>query len=394
MNETLHGYYGRQEVFPTYGGFASEESLAAHERARRRLFTDKLALPRRTFAGARLLELGPDAGENALVFALWGADCTLAEPNARAHSVIREYFERFSLQDRLVALEKWDLEGYPEPAEFDIVDAEGFIHTIQPASRWTSKLTRLLREEGFAVLFYHEAFGSLFELVWKVVHARFRALTGAEPVEAARAVFAAKWESIPHKRPIESWTMDVLESPFVRLRYFLEADALCTEMAAAGCRLYSSWPRYDGGLDVHWFKSEYPPEVERERRSDFIARSRLSHFFGRKHFLGQREPGLERELWELLELVDGLVDEFADAAARDVAARLSRVAALLESDHVIAEPEDTTRSLASVAAVCRLLEMLVRGRPDEISSFCNTDQAFIATWGMPAHFAVFQRRTG
>src|SRR5437867_368083 len=102
---TMHGYYASQDVLPTYGRLASGADLEAHERHRRRLFTDKLCLPPRIFTGARLLELGPDAGENSLAFALWGADCTLVEPNHKAHPVIREYFRRFELRHRLSALE-------------------------------------------------------------------------------------------------------------------------------------------------------------------------------------------------------------------------------------------------------------------------------------------------
>ena len=39
---------------------------------------------------------------------------------------------------RLRALEPWDVKNFPEPANdgerFDLVDAEGFIYTIQPLS--------------------------------------------------------------------------------------------------------------------------------------------------------------------------------------------------------------------------------------------------------------------
>src|SRR5438034_4328867 len=153
----MYSYYEQQDVLPTYGAFASRADLDGHERHRRRLLTDKLHLPPRYFEGARLLEFGPDAGENSLVFALWGADCTLAEPHVRAHAVICEYFQRFGLGDRLVDLSAHDVAGYPVPAadtdRFDVVDAEGFLYTIQPSSIWIDKLGRLLRDDGLAILF-------------------------------------------------------------------------------------------------------------------------------------------------------------------------------------------------------------------------------------------------
>lgn len=394
--DTMYGYYAQQEVLPTYGGLATHEDLAAHERQRRRLFTDKLQLPPRLLAGARLLELGPDAGENSLVFALWGARCTLAEPHERAHAVIRDYFARYELDDRLAALVDDDLESYPDPAHpddrFDLVDAEGFLNAIQPPSRWIDKLRRLVRSEGFAVLFYYEAFGLLLELTWKVVHARFRALTGLGSVDAARTVFTTKWDSIPHKRSIESWTMDVLENPFVRLAYALDAVSLCEQMSRAGFRLYSSWPRYDGGLDVAWFKREATREEELERVRDFVGRSRLSHMLGRRHFLAADAAAtrVRGELPLLLESLDALVDGFDGAAAARCDGVLATVADVLTSDAVVSTPEETRQSLATVDMLRRLLEVLAAGDADTIAAFCKEDAAFVASWGAPSHFAVFR----
>lgn len=396
MGDTMYSYYEQQEVLPTYGRLQTEADLDAHERHRRRLFTDKLQLPPRLFDGARLLEFGPDAGENSLVFARWGAACTLAEPHRKAHPVIRDYFDRFGLGAQLAALEEHDLEGFPDPrddaARFDVVDAEGFIYTIQPTSLWIRKLARLLRPEGLAVLFYVEAYGSLLELTWKVVQARHRALTDLGAFESARTLYGAKWDSIPHKRSIESWTMDVLENPFVRLRYFLEPNDLSRQMHAAGFRLYSAWPVYDGGLDVHWFKRVPTPEEQLEHQRDYVVRSRLSHMFGRKHFLARlEEPDLDTVLLGLVADVDALVDRLDAARAAQADDRLLRVERLLRSDSVIARPEDTERSVATVQMLRRLLEVLAGESVDDLVAFCTADEAFIGSWGMPSHFAVYRR---
>jgi hypothetical protein len=395
MSGTMHGYYAGQDVLPTHGGFTSVAELDAYEAQRRLLFTDKLHLPPRVFAGARLLELGPDAGENSLVFARWGAQCTLSEPHLGAHPVIREYFDRFGLGDRLVALESHELETYPAPAadaeRFDVVDAEGFVNAVQPPSAWIDKLPRLLRPDGFVVLFYNETFGCVLELVWKVVQARFRELTGSGSTEAAERLFSAKWSSIPHKRSIESWTMDVLENPFVRLRYFLDAKDLCRLMSDAGFRLYASWPRYDGGLDVYWFKHDRMPDELVEEQRDQIGRGRLSHMFGRKHFLADLEVVEEAELRALLDDVDALVDEFDSARAARVDRRLAAIASILGSGAVIGGAKGTGRSLATIDMLRRLLATLAEGSSDRIAAFCAEDQAFIESWGMPAHFAVFRK---
>lgn len=395
MSETLYGYYQQQAILPTHGAFKSAADLAPHERHRRRLFTDKLKLPPALFRGARLLEFGPDAGENSLVFAQWGADCTLAEPNHKAHPVIREYFQRFGLGARLRALEPWDVKNFPEPANdgerFDLVDAEGFIYTIQPTELWVRKCARLTRPGGLVVLFYYEACGGLLELMLRVVQARHRALTGLDAVASARALFQTKWDSIPHKRRLESWTMDVLENPFVRLKYFLDPIVLGELMAAAGMWHYSSWPAYDGGLDVHWFKRELPGAERLRHQRDFIRRSRLSYLFGRRHFLPHVDEAFEAGVLRLLVDVDRLIYQFTP----EHAARLAEDLALLERGLQIAEPmsasADTERSRQTVTCLRQLLRVLAGGDAAALARFCNEDRAFIEAWGMPSHFAVFRR---
>lgn len=392
--QTLVSYYREQGVLPTYGRFVAARDLGAHDDLRTRLFTDKLHLPPRVFRGARLLELGPDAGENSLVFARWGADCTLVEPNAQAHPVIRDYFERFGLADRLRAVEASDLMTYPAPAtaegRFDLVDAEGFIYTLRPTSAWIEKLGELVRKDGFVVLSYYEAFAGLLELVWKVIQTRFRELTGASPLDSARRLFTAKWESIPHKRGLDAWTMDVLENPFVRLEYFLDAKSLCDDMRSSGFRLYSSWPRYEGGLDVHWFKRDLDADEHLRRQRDFITRSRLSHAFGRTHFLVHHVPGLEETLRSLLEAVDSLIDRYDAPTAGACAEALVSVAEVLASDGVLAEPEDTAASLGLCTRLRELVDLLARGSADEIVAFLD-HPVLVHSWGNPAHFAVFRK---
>lgn len=394
-NDTLYGYYLKQDVLPTVGHFQGQSDLLAHAEHRRRLFTDKLHLPPAMFRGARLLEFGPDAGENSLVFAQWGADCTLAEPNRKAHDTIRNYFAKFAQPEHLRELRSEDVVQYPVPAgeaeRFDVVDAEGFIYTIQPTRLWLEKCAQLTRTGGFFVIFHCEAYGGFMELMLKVIHSRYRALTGLAPQPAAERLYQTKWDSIPHKRRMESWTMDVLMNPFVRLKYFLEPRALCDEAQAAGWSLYSAWPHYGDMLDVHWFKRTLPPDQLSRLRADFLTRSRVSHLFGRKHFLARVEPDLEQNLWELLAATDGLIDRFDAAEAARCVRQLTRLEALLQSDAVISESADREASLQTVRSYLRLFSLLTEERPEAVAEFCNHDVGFIRTWGMPSHFTVFQK---
>jgi len=393
--DNMYEYYLDQGVLPTYGGLQSRVDLEAYERHRQSLFTDKLFLPPRLFKNARLIEFGPDAGENSLVFARWGASCTLVEPNPKAHPVLRDYFRRFNLLHRLVALESSDLRAFSEcssPSEkFDIVDAEGFIYTVKPESLWIDLFARLTVDNGFVILFYYEAFGSFMELLLKVIHTRVCELTGMSSLEAAQELFTAKWDSIPHKRSMESWVMDVLENPFVRLRYFFEPQLLCRQMCRAGFYLYSSWPPYKDGLIVHWYKKILTAEEQLLLQNEFIARSRLSHLFGRKLLLLQIDPALKETMSNLLTLTDDLIDKVNRGQVGKCVEYLTTVANLVNSSAIMAEAQDTKETLQTIKSIQALLHLLARGAVSDLIAFCNSDPAFIRSWGMPSHFAVFRK---
>jgi hypothetical protein len=397
MNEAMYDYYRRQTVLPTEGGLTSPSQLEALEQERRRLFTDKLGLPPGVFREAQLLEVGPDAGGNSIVFATWGARCTLAEPNPKAHARIIDAFDRFGLREQLVDLLPLDVDGLPVPPRedrFDIVDAEGFIYTVQPPARWLRKFAELVCPEGFVVVTYYEPVGAFFELLWKVVHARYREASGKSGTGAAEDVFGTKWRSIPHRRSLESWTMDVLENPFVRASFFLEPGTLLAAALADGFAYHSSWPRYESGFEVGWLRRADDPEQELARRRDFIVRSRLSYLLGRSHFRLRADESLDRELLSLVLAVDRLIDGWDSDALAECRAGLDLVDRLAQSEETLATTADREHSLATVASIRRLLDALETGSTPDLVSFCNKDAVFIGSWGAPNHFLVLRRLAG
>jgi hypothetical protein len=389
----MYEYYRMQDVLPTYGGFQSRSDLEAHEQYRRRLFTEKLFLPSRLFQNARMIEFGPDSGENSLVFAQWGASCTLVEPNPKAHPAIKEYFQRYGFSHRLVSLEHADIEGFAKHCqlleEYDIIDAEGFIYTVRPESLWIDLFARLLNDDGLVILSYCEAFGSFIELLSKVIHARMRRLTGMSALEAAQKLFTVKWDSIPHIRSFESWVMDVLENPFVRLSYFLEPDSLCSQMHEAGFSLYSSWPSYKDALAVYWHKKTLTPDEQIQSQSRFVAHSRISHIFGKQLFLSRPAP--EEMLWNLVRLTDSLIDEFSDETVEQLLELLAVLSHMLKFEVVYSDPRDREDACRALESITTIMSTLRKGSIDGIVRFCNTDSAWIETWGMPNHFAVFRK---
>lgn len=394
--DKLFNYYERQDVLPTFGNFKSAAELAAYASQRRELFSDKLVLPPRLFRDAEVLEFGPDSGENALAFAGWGANMTLAEPNRHAHPKIQAYFAHFGLTERLRALALSDVEGFRSDRRFDIIDAEGFIYTVQPTETWLGIFHRLLNPDGYAVVSYYERYGGFFELALKAIHAAGKALTGRPALETAKLLFDAKWNSIPHTRSFESWLMDVLENPFVRHRYFLDAAALCRAADGLGFDVHSAWPSYRDSLDVYWHKKVLPGEEKLRRATRHLGRSRLSFLGGRKLYLvGNAEAvdAISASIEALVLDVDRLVDApFGDSLPR-VIASLAALRETIGATEILAdEAADIEAITATLDSFHRIFSAIGQRNVATLTALTQSDPAFINIWGQPAHFLVIRKR--
>ena len=394
--DKLFNYYERQDVLPTFGNFKSSAELEAYANQRRELFSDKLALPPRLFGAAEVLEFGPDSGENALVFAGWGANMTLAEPNRHAHPKIEAYFAHFGRTERLRGLALADVEGFHSDRRFDIIDAEGFIYTVQPSAKWLGIFYRLLNPDGYAVVSYYERYGGFFELALKAIHAAGKALTGRAALETAKLLFEAKWNSIPHTRSFESWLMDVLENPFVRHRYFLDAAALCTAAHEQGFDIHSAWPAYRDSLDIYWHKKVLSGDEKLHRATRHLDRSRLSFLGGRKLYLVGKADAVQAisaSIEALVLDVDGMIDDpFGDSLPRVVAGLASLRETIRTADVLADDAADIEAIIATLDSFHRIFGAIGRRDMSTVTALTQSDPAFINTWGQPAHFLVVRKR--
>ncbi|WP_027574029.1 class I SAM-dependent methyltransferase [Bradyrhizobium sp. WSM1743] len=394
--DKLFNYYERQDVLPTFGNFKSSTELDAYASQRSELFSDKLVLPPRLFRDAEVLEFGPDSGENALVFAGWGANMTLAEPNRLAHPKIEAYFARFGLAARLRELALADVEGFRSDRRFALIDAEGFIYTVQPSATWLGIFHRLLNPDGYAVVSYYERYGGFFELALKAIHSAGKALTGGAALETAKLLFESKWNSIPHTRSFESWLMDVLQNPFVRHRYFLDATALCTAAHAQGFDLHSAWPAYRDSLEIYWHKRVLSGDDKLHRTTRHLDRSRLSFLGGRKLYLVGKADAVQAisaSIAALVRDIDGMIDDpFGETLPRVVGGLAALRETIRTADILADDAVDIDAMIATLDSFHRIFAAIGRRDATALAALTQSDPAFINMWGQPAHFLVISKR--
>lgn len=394
--DKLFQYYEREQFLPTFGNFDSQSKLDAYALARRRVFDEKLMLPIQVFNGASVLQYGPDSGEDALVFAQWGAKLTLAEPNPRARRQIRDYFDRFGMNDRLLSLRADDIEAFSSDESYDIIDAEGFIYTVQPSDLWLAKFSQLLKPGGFSIVTYYGKQGGFFELVLKAIHSAYKALTLLPAEQSAQALYQSKWDSIPHTRAFGSWLRDVLENPFVRLPYFIDAADICRDADRHGFELYSSWPVYRDTLDIYWHKKNLSAAETLQRNLGHLSRSPLSFLSGQKMYLAGSADEVEALtglVEELLLHVDALVDAPLGDRLSAFQLGLKTLRHSVRSANILVDsPSAIDEFEALIEALEQIFLAISRKDADGLVKLTNSNPSFISAWGMPNNLLVLRKR--
>ena len=393
----MYRYYEQASVAPTFADFRDEAAIARYADAREALLARRLALPPQIFRGADVLEFGPDTGENALVFARWGARLTLVEPVAAAHDAIRRYFGRFAPQDALLDVTAADVLGYVPPRHFDMVVAEGFIHTVKPDAAWLAAFARALTPGGLALESHYERTATLFELSLKVPFATLHRRGSDDAMTIAERCYRTKWDRIPHTRAFASWVMDVLQNPFQRLALFCDAAELLTAAYDEGFDLYASWPVYTDSLINEWSKRRPTPEETLARNLAHVERSVLSTTLGTKAYVFDLD--IARSFRRLLDAAvadtDSLIDVDDPATSARLAATLREIAARANAaDVLVDDGEAFTNALGLFDAWAQVHEALARGDDAAALAVLNTNVALLDGWGNPNHLAVWRLRTG
>jgi hypothetical protein len=389
----LYEYYGRQDIAPTFADLRDEAAVADYQSAREALLVGRLALPIPFFRGAEVLEYGPDTGENAMVFARWGARMTLVEPALAAHSKVGSYFERFAPAGALRELVVADVLTYVCERRFDMVVAEGFVYTISPKTAWLDAFRRALVPGGLVLVSYYERTASLFELMLRVPFAALRRRDGCDRLAAAERLYRPKWDRIPHTRSFDSWVLDVLENPFVRLHYFIDASELVVDAAASGFGLHSSWPSYRDGLENAWGKRPTTKQETLARTRAHLRRSVLTFVLGTKAYLvnDAESDRLTALVERALTYSDALIDADDPARSRSLAATLRELAAATrEASTIVDSSAALLEGAMLLDAWADVNTLLADGAIDAAATRLREDTVLLDGWGTPSHLAVLR----
>ena len=253
--------YYRQSNF-TPGGMELEDRDAwdSHVAKRLNLYQRHLGIPLSLLSGRSVLEIGCNFGENALVLAAAGAELTLVEPNDHAMPRLRELFRQFGLEHRISSLVQEDIRSFDPGESFDLVIAEGFMHTLPDRGQMLNKLATMLVPGGLGVISFSDLYGSLMEMTRRMVLWRACQLAGIDDVHSqdslnlARALYHKDWERLNASRPFEMWVKDGLLTPLFTAANLWKYPEILPLLETTDCEFYSSSPGWASVDRFVWYK--------------------------------------------------------------------------------------------------------------------------------------------
>jgi hypothetical protein len=319
----------------------------------------------------------------------------LVEPISAVHSAIRDYFDRFAKTGALREIATGDVLGYEPQRRYDIVVAEGFIHTVKPESAWLAAFARALAPGGFILESHYEIASALLEISLKVPVATLLRHGAKGALAASERCYRTKWDRIPHTRSFASWVMDLIQNPFQRPATMCDAATLLEAADAAGFDLYSSWPMYADGLENVWSKRRASRVEALECQLEHVRHSVLSFVLGTKAYLvDEGEADTIRTIVDVAVAdTDALIDADDPVRSARLAETLRELAARARRIVVLRDRGDAfERGLALLESWARVHDALGRSNDDEAVSILNSDEVILDGWGNPNHLAVWRLR--
>ncbi len=263
-------FYIEHNFLPTKTqiNFSDLKDYNFYKNSRLFLLENLLNIPRKFLDGCSYLEIGPDSGENALFAASLGANVSAIDPNPLAISAVNSLFANFpdkSIAERLITSEICYFEEYQTGKKFNFIACEGMIHTVTEAHSFYKKIAYLIDQQGFVLISYCNElslFADLFHSkVFKSLvanHLKIKDINKdsiGEIVDFGKDLFLHKWSKISHLRSIDTWVMDVLLNPIIKIEKTVDTLSMLKTFKDFGLNHWSSWPRYEHIGEMRWHRS-------------------------------------------------------------------------------------------------------------------------------------------
>lgn len=378
--------------------------------ARLFLLENLLNIPRKFLDGCSYLEIGPDSGENALFAASLGAYVTCIDPNPLAIASVNSLFGNFSdknIAARLINSKICYFEDYKSNKKFNLIACEGMIHTVTDGHSFYTKIANLIDHQGFVLisycnelslfadLFHSKVFKSLIDNHLKIKDVNKNNI--GEIVNFGKNLFLHKWSTINHLRSIDTWVMDVLLNPVIKIDKTLDTLSMLKTFRDSGLNYWSSWPRYEQIGEMRWHRSIKPVDEKlidiSKQYKKFSLQFLLGHSTDFINIIDDRE--FIEDLYKLCCKVNAELDNSNWIALGDHIETLIRI---LSNDSRFIHTNDYDRVLSILNMLIEIVDFLKLGMYQDLINYITSPSNYSASsfdfnnyWGQPNHYLVLYK---
>lgn len=391
LRESLLNYYRDNTFNPVPIALEDKAAWELHFVKRRNLYERHLGIPLALLRDRSVLEFGCNSGENALVLASSGANLTLVEPNEQVLPRLRMLFEKFNLQERIVALRQEDMESFESDNSYELIIAEGFFSTLPNRDEMFKKVVGLLARGGLAVISFNDRYGSLLEFTRRVVLwracqlAKIKDMHSQASLEMARQLYRQDFEQLNASRPFEAWWKDTLVNPFFAFPHLWSCGELLPLIKETGCEWYSFSPKWALTEHFRWYKNIVDAETRYRYLLDDYRRV-FSFFLTGFYPLNEKA---EPAGYPAVDSVSGLIARISEYTLGS-SSSIDKIEYPAPLDEYLKGYKDTR--LKDFNSEMQRLYKALRSVPlkDLISTYVNTKYVR-NLWGVPYHYICFSK---
>lgn len=214
MKNDFLKYYGEKNISPVKQDISD---LQLHCRRREKLYR-QLGLPFCIFKDKKVLEIGPGSGYNTLVLLKGGGvkKVDLVEPNQKGISDMQGLFCQHEVDKCLYEIFPVQIEEFHPASQYEIILAEGFLHSIDNASEIIDKLLAMLTDGGVLVITCMDELSVFVEQIKRLVaHIYIKEIhTYEEQVTLLTSFFTEQMSNLKGmSRSVEDWVRDDILNP-------------------------------------------------------------------------------------------------------------------------------------------------------------------------------------
>lgn len=287
MKNNFLKYYGEKNISPVKQDISD---FQLHCRRREKLYR-QLGLPFCLFKDKNILEIGPGSGYNTLVLLQGGGvkKIDLVEPNQKGISDMQSLFYQYKIDKGVYEIFPIQIEEFQPESQYEIILAEGFLHSIDNAPEIIDQLFHMLSDGGVLVITCMDELSVFVEQIKRLVaHIYIENVQSyEEQVDKLTSFFTEQMSNLKGmSRSVEDWVRDDILNPAFQGKKLLSIGKVIELLPDYINVLGTSQKMF---TDYSWYK-----DIQYDVKEDY-----LNQFKQKQHNLmltGERETIISIEM--------------------------------------------------------------------------------------------------